>query len=431
MARGPRQRQGGLRSAIAASQRGVLGLAGFRRLWFAQTVSAVGDQITRVALPLTAAVMLAASASEVALIYAAQSAPTLLFSLFVGVWVDRHERRPVLLATHVGRAILLATVPLAVLLHVLSLPQIFVVAFLVGTLEAIFLVAYLAYLPTLVPRALLVDGNSKLQMSQSAAQVAGPGIGGVLVQLLTAGIAIIADVIAYTAAAIFVASIQEREIPRAPRAAASLRHEIAEGLGALVGHPVLRGMLVSATILLFFYGALVSAQIVYLSREIGLDPVTIGGILGAGSVSALIGAGLAGPLGARIGIGPSIVLANIILILGAATFPASLGRGTDAVPLLVAGQLALNLGATIYNVNGPSLRQALTPDRLLGRVNASYRFVAWGAFPMGAVAMSACIGAIGIYGGLVLVIAGFCAALVWVLASPLARVRQVEAATES
>lgn len=419
------------RSAIVASPRGVLGLAGFRRLWLAQTISAVGDQITRVALPLTAAVILEATAAQVALVYAAQAAPTLLFSLLIGVWVDRHERRPVLLATHVGRAILLATVPLAVVLHVLSLPQIFFVAFLVGTLEAIFLVAYLTYLPALVPRLHLVDANAKLQMSQSVAQIAGPGIGGVLVQLLTAGIAIVADAISYVVAAILIGTIRERESPRAPREAASVRREIAEGLAALVGHPVLRGMLVSATIGLFFFGALLSAQIVYLSREIGLDPVTIGGILGVGSLSALVGAALAGPLAARVGIGPSIVLANIVIVVGAVAFPASRDRGADAVPLLVAGQLALNLGATIYNVNGPSLRQALTPDRLLGRVNASYRFVAWGAFPLGAVAMSAAIGTVGLYGSLVLVVAGFCVSLLWVVASPLARVRQVEATSES
>lgn len=416
---------------MTAARSGVFSLAGFRRLWLAQTISAVGDQITRVALPLTAAVILEATAAQVALVYAAQAAPTLLFSLLIGVWVDRHERRPVLLATHVGRAILLATVPLAVVLHVLSLPQIFFVAFLVGTLEAIFLVAYLTYLPALVPRVHLVDANAKLQMSQSVAQIAGPGIGGVLVQLLTAGIAIVADAISYLVAAILIGTIRERESPRAGREAASVRREIAEGLAALVGHPVLRGMLVSATIGLFFFGALLSAQIVYLTREIGLDPVTIGGILGVGSLSALVGAALAGPLAARVGIGPSIVLANIVIVVGAVAFPASRDRGADAVPLLVAGQLALNLGATIYNVNGPSLRQALTPDRLLGRVNASYRFVAWGAFPLGAVAMSAAIGTVGLYGSLVLVVAGFCVSLLWVVASPLARVRQVEATSES
>lgn len=358
--------------------------AEFIKLWVGETISDFGDQITLLAIPLTAVIVLKASAFEMGLLAAVAAAPTALFSLPVGVWVDRLPRRPVLIAADLGRAAALATIPLAFVVGAISLAQLYIVAFVTGTLSVFFIVAYQAYLPALVGRERLVDANGKLNASGSLAQLAGPSVAGVLVQLFTAPMPVVVDALSFLASLAGLSLIRRPEPPQRSRHR-DMRAEIREGMAALLGQPILRTLVVCASIFILILSAQTAIFLLYLSRDLGLAPAIIGLMLAIGSVGALAGALLASTVARRIGIGPSFIV-GAFLVIGL-----FIGRGlasgpTEAIVIaLGASQLIGLFGASLFNVNGPSLRQALTPSHLLGRVNASYRFLVWGTGPVGAL----------------------------------------------
>ena len=398
----------------------------FLKLWVGESISDFGDQITLLAIPLTAVIVLKASAFEMGLLTAVEAAPTALFSLLVGVWVDRLPRRRVLIAADIGRALALATVPIAFVLGALGLAQLYVVAFVTGTLSVFFIVAYQAYLPTLVGRERLVDANGKLNASGSLAQLAGPGVAGVLVQVFTAPMPVVVDALSFLASVTGLSLIRRPEPPVTPRP----RHmgaEIREGMAALLGQPILRTLVVCASIIILLFSAQTAIFLLYLSRDLGLSPSIIGVLLAVGSVGALAGALLASAVARRIGIGPSFIVGAF---LGIGLF---IARGLITGPteviviLLAATQLVGLFGASLFNVNGPSLRQALTAPHLLGRVNASYRFLVWGTGPFGALIG----GALGELFGLrmALLVTGVAALVVFpiMFASPLPRTREIPA----
>lgn len=356
----------------------------FLKLWIGETVSDFGDQITLLAIPLTAVIVLHASAFEMGLLGAVATAPTALFSLPVGVWVDRWPRRRVLLAADLGRATVLATVPVAFALGVLGLPHLYVAAFLAGTLSVFFIVAYQAYLPGLVGREQLVDANSKLLASGSVAQLAGPSVAGVLVQLFTAPMPVVVDAASFLASFFGVSLIRRAEPPVSPRRR-DMVAEIREGMTALLGQPILRTLVICAGIFILLLSAQSAIFLLYLSRDLGLSPAVIGLILATGGVGALGGAVLASAVARRLGIGPSFIV-GAFLISGLFLARGLVGGSTEAiVASLAGGQLIGLFGGSLFNVNGPSLRQALTAAHLLGRVNASYRFLVWGTGPFGAL----------------------------------------------
>jgi MFS family permease len=364
--------------------RGLAGDRDFFKLWVGETISDFGDQITLLAIPLTAVIVLKASALEMGLLAAAGTLPTALFSLVAGVWVDRLPRRRILIVADLGRAIALATVPVAFAFGALGLPLLYVVAFATGTLSVFFVVAYQAYIPTLVGRERLVDANGKMSASASLAQLAGPGVAGLLVQLFTAPMPVVADALSFLASLVGVTLIKRPEPAHTPRPR-DMRAEIGEGMTALLGHPVLRTLVICASILVLMLSAQLAIFVLYLSRDLGLEPTVIGLTLAIGSIGAFGGALLAGRVARRIGIGPAFIVGAF---LGTFWF---IGRGAVSGPPLaivvgLAGvQLVGSFGASLFNVNGPSLRQALTPTHLLGRVNASYRFLVWGTGPIGAL----------------------------------------------
>jgi len=357
----------------------------FLKLWTGQTVSDVGDQITLLAIPLTAVIVLHAGPLEMGLLGAVATAPTALLSLPVGVWVDRVPRRQVLLAADGGRATVLASVPVAFALGVLGLPHLYLAAFLTGTLSVFFVVAYQAYLPGLVGRDKLVDANSKMLASASVAQLAGPSVAGVLVQLFTAPMSVVGDAMSFLASFIGLSLTRRPEPPLAPRRR-DMVAEIREGLSALLGQPILRTLVICASIFVLLMSAQNAILLLYFSRELGLSPAVIGLILGVGGVGALGGAVLAGPLGRWLGIGPSFIVGAFLAIGGLLFVRGLVGGSTVAIVIsLAVGQLIGLFGGSLLSVNGPSLRQALTAAHLLGRVNASYRFLAWGTGPLGAL----------------------------------------------
>jgi MFS family permease len=408
---------------MCALPAGLWRQADFLKLWSGQTVSQFGSQVTQLALPLTAALTLGATASQMGILGAAEFAPFLLFGLFAGVWVDRLPRRRILIAADLGRAVLLGLIPLAAWLGVLRMELLYAVGFLAGVLTVFFDVAYQSYLPELVDRSRLVEGNAKLEVSRSVAQVAGPGLGGALVQLLTAPIAVAVDAVSFFASALFLTGLRHAE-PHAPaRPHAHLWSEIREGLGVVLGNPLLRAIAGCTATSNLFSNIGMAVYVLYVTRELGVTPALLGVVFGVGSCGALVGALLASRIADWIGLGPTIVGAAILFPVGGLLVVAAGGTPLIVAATLIAGWAATSFTSPIYNVNQVSLRQAITPDRLQGRMNATMRFIVWGTIPIGALAGGFLGDAIGLRATLLVSALGGGLACLWVLLSPVSRLR--------
>lgn len=360
----------------------------FLKLWSAETISVFGSQVTQLAVPLIAALILEAAPFEFALLNTVQLLPFILFSLPAGVWVDRLRRRPLMIAGDLGRAALLATIPLAYALDALTMLQLYVVGFAVGTLTVFFDVAYQSYLPSVIDRSQLVDGNSKLEISRSAAQIAGPGIAGILVAAITAPLAILVDALSFLASGGLLLWIRKTEQkPEHPvdehGNRTSMRREIAHGLRYVFGNPSLRAIALSTGTSNLFANMVFSIFVLYMVRDLGLDPAAIGIIFGLGNVGALVAALTVTRLTSRLGVGRTIILAMALECPAMALM--ALAPADLAAPYLVASGLLAGFSMIYYNVNQVSYRQAITPLAMQGRMNATMRFVVWGTIPVGAI----------------------------------------------
>ncbi|MFL5350196.1 MAG: MFS transporter [Hyalangium sp.] len=357
----------------------------FMLLWSAQSTSLVGSQVTLMALPLTAILLLQATPMQVGLLTAAGYLPFLLVGLPAGVWVDRMRRRPILIAADVGRTVLLLAIPAAYALGVLRLWMLYPIAFFTGILSLFFDVAHQSYLPSLVSRDQLAEGNAKLELSFSGAQLFGPGLGGVLVQLLTAPFAILGDAISYLVSAVLILAIRRTEPPPASDegTAASLGEQIKEGLRYVLGHKLLRPIALTTGIgnLFDLYGMVAAILTLYAVRELGLSPAALGGVLAAANAGSLLAATLNGRLVQRFGVGP--VLAASSVVPGLAVLLLPLATPVTAVPVLVISLGLAGFAIALYNVNQITLRQTVTPDAMQGRMNATIRFLIWGTLPIG------------------------------------------------
>lgn len=371
----------------------------FVRLWSAQAISQVGTQVTQLAVPLIAANVLGVSAFEFGLLVTIEFLPFVLLSLPAGVWVDRLRRRPILITADVGRALVLLSIPVAHALGVLTIWQLYGVGFISGCLSVLFDVAYQSYLPSLVDRDQLVEGNAKLELSRSGAHLVGPSVAGVLIGALTAPTAVLLDALTFIGSALFILSIRRRE-PQPERAIdehgreTSMRKEVREGLGYVLGHPILRGIAATTATANLFGNVAMAILLLFLAREIRLTPEQIGFALSLGAVGFLVGALVASRVATRIGVGRAILAGAVLsapapLIIAAA--PAELMFQAVAASGLVGG-----LGVAIYNINQVSLRQAITPERMQGRMNATMRFVVWGTIPVGSILGGALGDAIGL-----------------------------------
>ena len=359
----------------------------FLKLWSAETISQFGSQITGLALPLVAVITLDVSAFEVAALFVIEMAPFLLISLPAGVWVDRLPRRPILVIGDIGRAAALITVPIAYWADALTIWQLYVVGFVVGIFTVFFDVAYQSYLPSLVARDQLVDGNSKLEVSRSAAQLGGPAAAGILIQLLRAPVAIVVDAVSFLLSALFLFRIRKREenIPtREDRKAAggSMRTELREGLAWVLGNPYLRTIAASTASFNFFSSMMQAILLVYFARTLEWSPALIGAIFAVGQFGYLAGALTTSRISKRIGVGPAIVvgaMCGIAIIL----VPLAPVDPNGAIPFVGLAMLISSFGVVLYNVTQVSMRQAITPERLQGRMNSVIRFIVWGVMPIG------------------------------------------------
>jgi predicted MFS family arabinose efflux permease len=389
----------------------------FRRLWAAETASQLGTQVTQLALPVVAVTVLAATPLQMGVLTALETAAFLLIGLPAGAWVDRWRRKRVLVTADLVRAVVLATLPVAYLLGALDLGQLFVAAALTGTATVFFDVAYQSYLPTLVDRHQLVEGNGKLEASRAVAQVAGPGLTGVLLRVLGAPLLLFVDAVSFLMSAAFLGSIAQPDVVPDRTARRPLRTEIAEGLGFVVRHPLLR-RIVACTGISNLFGSMNSALLVlFVIRELGLSESTLGLVFSVGAVGGLLGAASAAWFARRVGEGRAIPVSAVAYSAAAALMPlAAVGA---PVVLLVTGWFLLSWAVVVYNVVQVSFRQRLCPPGLLGRMNASVRFIVFGTMPLGGLLGGVLGEWLGVLPALWLAVGGGLLACLPVVASPL------------
>lgn len=399
----------------------------FRRLWFGETISRLGTQVSVLALPLVAIISLDASPQEVGALGALQFVPGLVVTPLAGVLFDRRRRQPLLVATSVARAVVVAAVPAAAATGHLSVGLLYVVAALLGALTAMFDVGYLAYLPSLVGREQLVSANGLMMSSYSAAHVAGPGLGGVLVAWLTAPVAVAVDAVSYAVAALTMARIRRREAAAVPGPSRRIARDIVEGLRTLFGDRRLRALTLTSASFNMFEKMLLVVFLLYASRDLSLSPSVIGAVLMAGGVGTLAGSLVAARLGLRLGVGATLTAGMAAACGAPALVP--LARGAAAVPLLLVAFFVYGLGLAVFNVHAISFRQLVAPSDQLGRVNASYRLVAFGTIPLGSLAAGALSAAAGERAALWAAVGGLLAGAIGLACSSLARTRTVEPAS--
>ncbi len=388
----------------------------FMKLWAGETVSLFGTRMGDVAISFAAVIALKATPFQIGLLAAAGTVPTLVLSLFVGVWVDRLRRRPILIATDIARTIVLGTIPLSALFRTLTMTQLYAVMLAEAILDLFFSVAYRSYLPSLVNREDLVDANSKLTASAGVAEAGGFGLAGWLVQWLTAPFAILIDAISFLASAAAITLIRTPEPVPAPRAKdISVAREISDGARLIFSDRRLRAFGVNA-ILGGFSNSLVSTvYMLFVVNSLGFKPGVLGVIFAVGGVGSILGALAAERTANTFGTGMAICAGLAIDAVALMLLPIAHGSGYISVALLVAQQIIGDSAATIYLVNSVSLIQAITPSPVLGRVNASLRFLTLGSVLIGQLVAGIAGGLIGLRATIALGAAGL-----WVAAGILA-----------
>jgi Transmembrane secretion effector len=418
--------------ASAESVGGVLGNRDFAKLWAGKTVSLMGTQITQFTMPLVAVLTLNASVFEVGVLNSMRFVPVLLLSVFAGVWLDRRRRRPVLIACALGNAVLIALVPISSATGLLSMGLLYAVNALVGTLNMVFDVGALSYVPFLVDRRNLSEANSKLQASSAVAGISGPGLAGLLVGLITAPITLSVDAVSYLFSALGLISVRKHEPePEVPAERVSIRRSIAEGFSTVFGSKLLRALLTQSTALNLFFGSFITIFVVYAVRSLRLSPLELGIVIGASAAGGLFGALFATRVRRALGFGRAVAVTTIGV--SAAPLVLLIPRGASPldIAVLVIAQLGYGSSISMFNVNAITLRQLLTPTRLLARMNATYRMLIWGAPPVGAIAGGMLGSAVGLRSALAISLLAMTSPILWIFFSPVFRLAEMPLGPES
>jgi MFS family permease len=402
----------------------------FLRLWASVSVSVFGDQISALAIPLAAVLMLHASATEMGLLTALFWLPHLVFALPVGVWVDaRPVKRRVMVVADVGRAALLASIPLAAAFDALTLEQLYIVVFLVGSCAVFFDLSYSSFFTATVPREQVLAANGRLSTSRAVAYVAGPSLAGVLVQVLTAPLAILADAVSFVASALFLRGARVDE-PFHESGGVSALLRTKEGIGILMHHPLLRGSVGCASTVNFFTFMIAAAYVLYASSTLDLSAGVIGITLGVGAGGALLGALVAPRIGRRIGLGPTIVLGCLLFSGPLVMLPLAAGSTLEKAAILCAVELVSGFGVMLFDTNSNSMTALAVPQRLRARIAGASRVFNYGTRPFGALVGGMLAGALGIRPMLLLAALGAVSSVIWLLASPIAGTRELAAELE-
>ncbi len=400
----------------------------FVRFWAAKTISVFGDQISMLAIPLTAVLALNASALEVGILTALAWLPHLLFSLPAGVWIDRRaHRRENMIVADLLRALALATIPIAWWLDALTMWHLLGVAFAVGAMTVFFDLSSASFFVALVHRSQYVDANSKLSTSHSLSYIAGPSTAGFLVQVFTAPVALVADALSFVASAIALRGVRVEE-PKVESNATSARDDLVEGFRYLAHQPVLRAGVICTSIINLFSFFIFAIFVLYASRTLGLSAGAIGVILGAASFGALAGALIAPRIGRRLGIGRAVVLGAVLFPAPMALFPLAQGGHWLSGSMLLAGEFLASVGVMIFDVNQNSLSAMIMPNEVRSRVVGVSRFFNYGTRPFGAL-LGGVLGAwLGLRPTLWMGVLGCLLGVFFLLASPMPQMREEDLA---
>ncbi len=393
----------------------------FRRLWIGDTASQLGVALGGLAVPYLAVTVLSATEFQMGLLGTLTGLGFLIIGLPAGALIDRRRKRTVMILADLGRALLLLSLPAAWWFGILTFAQVLVVATVAGMLTVFFDVSYQSYLPFLVPRDQVVEGNSKLQASQSVSQAAGPGLGGLLIKLIGPAQVIVINAAGYLASAFALLRIRHRETPPPAADRRPLVTEISEGLKFVVKHPLLRRLIACTGISNLANSAVAALVVLYMVDHLGLSALTIGILESIAAVGGLAGALVTTRLARAIGEGPTIIVTAIAFEVFA--FATPLASVLPAVPTLIVGQMLLTAAVVAYNISTVSFRQRLCPPELLGRMNASARFLVWGTMPIGAFIGGVVATHIGIVPTMWIACGVGCLALIPVLYRPLWRMR--------
>jgi Transmembrane secretion effector len=410
---------------------GILINRDFAKLWAGETVSLIGTQVTQFTLPLVAILTLKATVFEVGVLNALRFVPVIVVAVLAGVVLDRRRRRPVLIGCSLASAVLIGLIPLSSATGLLSMGLLYAVAVLAGTLTVCFDVGALSYVPFLVGRQHLTEANSKIQASTAFAGIAGPGLAGLLIGFITAPVTLTVDAVSYLFSAAGLISIRTPEPePDTGQERPSVRSSIAEGFRAVYGTRLLRVLLGQSAMLNVGFGATSTIFVVYAVRVLGLTPAKLGIALGALQAGALLGALCAARVKRALGLGRTLAV-SILFVSGSPLLlllPHS--AGPAAMTVFVAGWLGHGFGICVWNVNTITLRQAVTPTRLLARMNATYRMMLFGALPVGAMAGGLLGSAVGLRTALVAAVIALTTPIGWIFFSPVFRLTEMPSGPE-
>jgi MFS family permease len=403
----------------------------FRRFWIGQTISLFGDQVSMLALPIVAVVVLQADATQMGLLTAVGLVPHLLFSLPAGVWLDRvHQRRRVMILADVGRAAVIAVVPVVFVTGWLNIELLFGVAFVVGTLAVVFDISWNTMFVSVAKREQYVEASALLNGSRSISSVGGPAIAGMLIEIIRAPLTLLADSLSFLGSALFLSRIRAPEPPIA-HVPGSVREQLLSGLWFLARDPIIRPTLLSVSTLNFFNYCFAALFILYATTYLQVDPGLLGLALGAGAVGSVIGAFIASRVGRVLGLGRAYILglilfpASLILVPIAGPQPIDGGPAPLVLALLFAAEFGAGLGVMILDINVSAMLLARVPDRIRGRASGAFRFVNMGIRPIGAAVGGILGGLIGVRETLLIVTVAQLAGVLWLIGSPIPGIRDM------
>jgi MFS family permease len=394
--------------------------AEFLKLWFGQSISETGSQISFLALPTVAILLLGASPFQVGLLAACESLAFPVLGLVAGVYIDRLRRRPIMIVCDLGRMAALASVPIAFFAHGLTMTQLYAVALITGVGTVFFDVSYQSYLPALISRSDLVEGNSKLQVTGSIAQMLGPALAGFLVQLLGAARAVIVDAASFLVSVLSLWWIRRPEPEPRPAAATGAQGffgEMLEGVRFVFGNATIWKIAGCTATSNLGSNIFFAVFLIFAYRTLHLNPGVIGVVFAVGAIGGLVGALSASQIADRIGLGPTLFVST--LLGGLANILVPIAQYGYTIPLLIAAAGIVFFTLPVYNINQVSLRQAITPNRVQGRMNATVRTIIWGTMPIGALIGGAIGNTLGVQPALYIGIAVNALAGFWILLGPI------------
>ncbi len=397
----------------------------FRRFWLGQTISVFGDQVTQLGVPLVAVLVLGADATQMGTLLAVGLLPHLLFSLPAGVWLDRvRHRRRLMIAADLARAALIASIPAAYVAGVLSMAQLYVVGFLTGSMAVVFDISWNTLLVAVVRREAFVQANALFSGGRALAFVGGPPLAGVLVQVLTAPIALVADALSFLGSAFYLARIRAAE-PPIEIVEESMRSRLSTGLVFILRDSIMRPILLSVATINLFNFCFQALFILYVTAGLGVSPGVLGAALGAGAVGGVLGAVIATRVGGRLGLGGAFTLGCVLFPAPIILVPLVSGPSEAVIAMLFAVEFLAGLGVQILDINVGAVIAARTPDAIRSRSGGAFRFINYGMRPVGAFLGGLLGGVIGVRETLLVVTIAASLGVVWLVGSPIPGLRNL------